>query len=69
VPLYLVTLPQQSPRNSFDLVVFRVPRVHDLEGQDPRFPLIESVLVDILRWRGPPGGNPAIPEVSLQYVG
>jgi hypothetical protein len=27
-------------------VVFQVARVHDLEGQDPRFPLVESISVD-----------------------
>jgi hypothetical protein len=69
VPLCLMTLPQELPWIGLDLVVFGVPRVYNLEGEDPRFPLIESVLVEFLWWRGCLGGNPTIPEVSLQSVG
>jgi hypothetical protein len=69
VPLWLVTLPHELPWINLDLVVFRVARVHDLEGQDPWFPLIESVSVWFLWGRGCPGGNPGIPKVSLQSVG
>jgi hypothetical protein len=69
VPLCLVTLPKQPPSIDLDLVVFRVPRVHDLEDQDSRFHLIKSVRVDFLWWKGCPEGNPTIPEVSLQSVG
>jgi hypothetical protein len=45
VPLWLVTLPQDPPRIDLDLVVFRVARVHDLEGLNPRFPLTVGILV------------------------
>jgi hypothetical protein len=69
VPLLLMTLPKKLPWIDLDLVVFRVARVLDLEGLNPRFPLIVGVSVWILWGRGCPGGNPAIPEVSLQSVG
>jgi hypothetical protein len=48
---------------------FRVARVLDLEGLNPRFPLIVGVSVRFLCGRDCPRGNPAIPEVSPQSVG
>ena len=48
VPLLLVILPLQTRGKAFDLVVFGVARVLEVEVQDLRFPMIESVLVDIL---------------------
>jgi hypothetical protein len=48
---------------------FWAAQVHGLEGQDPRFPLIESISVRLLWGRGCPGGNPGIPKVSLHSVG
>jgi hypothetical protein len=68
VPLWLVTLPQESPVIGLDLVVFRVARVLDVESRNPWFLLILSNLGWFLWGRGCPGGNPAIPEVSLQSV-
>jgi hypothetical protein len=68
VPLWLVTLPPNVPSIELDLVVFRVARVLDLECRNLRFLLIVSDLGRFLKGRGCPGGNPAIPEVSLQSV-
>jgi hypothetical protein len=68
VPLWLVTFPQESPWIGLDLVVFRVARVLSLESQNPQFLLIVSDSGRFLWGRGCPGGNPAIPEVSLQSV-
>jgi hypothetical protein len=69
VPLWLVNLPQEPPWIGLDLVVFLVARVLDLEGLNPRFPLIVGISVRFLWGRGCLGGNPTIPEVSLQSVG
>jgi hypothetical protein len=69
VPLWLMTFPQEPPWIGLDLVVFRVARVHDIEGLNPRFTLIVGVLVWFLWGRGSPGGNLAIPEVLPQSVG
>jgi hypothetical protein len=69
VPLWLVTFPQEPPWIGLDLVVFRVARVLDLEGLNPRFPLIASVSGRFLWGIGCQGGNPATPDVSLQSVG
>jgi hypothetical protein len=63
-----VTFPQELPWINHALVVFRFAQVHDLEGQDPRFPLIASISVRFLWGRGCLGGNPAIHEVSPQSV-
>jgi hypothetical protein len=49
-------------------VVFRVARVLALERQNLQFLLIVSDSGRFLLGRGCPGGNPAIPEVSLQSV-
>jgi hypothetical protein len=68
-PLWLVTLPQELPWIDLGLVVCRVARVQDLEGQDSRFSLIMGVSVWFLWGRGFPGGNLAIPKVSPQSVG
>jgi hypothetical protein len=68
VPLWLVTLPPNLPWIGLDLVVFRVGRVLDLERRFLQFLLIESDSGRFLWGRGCPGGNPAIPEVSLQSV-
>jgi hypothetical protein len=68
VPLWLVTLPQELPWIVLDLVGFRVAWVLDLEGLNPWFPLIVGISIWFLWGRGCPGGNPAIPEVSPQFV-
>jgi hypothetical protein len=59
----------QTPGKAFDLVVFGGDRVLEGEARDLQLPMIESVLVDILRGRGCPRGNPSIPKVPLQSVG
>jgi hypothetical protein len=69
VPLWIVTLPQELPWIDLDLVGYRVAGVLDLEGLNLRFPLIVGVSVWFLWGRGCPGGNPAILEVSSQFVG
>jgi hypothetical protein len=69
VPLWMVTLPEELPWIDLDLLVFWVAQVHDLKGQNRRFPLIVGVSVRFLWGRGCPGGNPAILEVSPQSVG
>jgi hypothetical protein len=69
VPLWLVTLPQELSWIDLNLVVFWVARVLDLEGLNPRFPLIVGVSVRFLWGRGCPRGNPAIPKVLSQSVG
>jgi hypothetical protein len=51
-----------------DLVVFRVGRILDLERRSLRVLLIVSNSGRFLWSRGCPGGNPPIPEVSLQSV-
>jgi hypothetical protein len=48
VPLFLVTLPLQTRGKLFDLVVFVGARVLEVWSRDLRFPMIESVLVQIL---------------------
>ena len=48
VPLFLVILPLQTRGKAFDLMIFGVARVLEVKAQDLRFPMIESVLVDIL---------------------
>jgi hypothetical protein len=48
LPLWLVTLPQELPRTDLDLVVFRVARVHDLEGLNLQFPLIVGISIRFL---------------------
>jgi hypothetical protein len=68
VPLWLVILPQESPWIGLDLVVFRVARVLALESRNLWFHLIVSDSGRFLWGRGCPGGNPAIPKVSLQSV-
>jgi hypothetical protein len=68
VPLWLVTLLQESPWIGLDLVVFQVLRVLVLERRFLQFFLIVSDSGRFLWGRGCPGGNPAIPEVSLQSV-
>jgi hypothetical protein len=68
VPLWLVTLPQESPWIGLDLVVFWVAQVLALERRFLRFLLTVSDSGWFLWGRGFPGGNPAIPEVSLQSV-
>jgi hypothetical protein len=68
VPLWLVTLPPNLPWIGLDLVVFRVGRVLDLERWFLRLLLIVSHSGRFLWGRGCPGGNPAIPEVSLQSM-
>jgi hypothetical protein len=68
VPLWLVTLPPNLSWIGLDLVVFRVGRVLELVMWFLRFLLIVSDSGRFLWDRGCPGGNPAIPEVSLQSV-
>jgi hypothetical protein len=68
VPLWLVTLPQESPWIGLDLVVFGVARVLALERRFLRFLLIVSDSGRFLGDRGCPEGNPTIPKVSLQSV-
>jgi hypothetical protein len=48
VPLWLVNLPQELSLIDFDLVVFRVLRVLDLEGLNPRLPSIVGISVRFL---------------------
>jgi hypothetical protein len=48
VPLFLVTLPLQTRGKFSDLVVFVGARVLEVWSRDLRFPLIESVLVQLL---------------------
>jgi hypothetical protein len=52
VPLFFC--PSNPLEKTSILVVFVVPRVLDLEGQDSRFPLIESVF----------GGFPLVEKLS-----
>jgi hypothetical protein len=68
VPLWLVTLPPNLFWIGLDLVFFRFGRVLDLESRFLRFLLIVSDSSRFLWGRGCPGGNPAIPEVSLKSV-
>jgi hypothetical protein len=68
MPLWLVTLPPNLPWIGLDLVVFWVDRVHALVRRNLRFLLILCVSGWFLWGRGFPGGNPAIPEVSLQSM-
>jgi hypothetical protein len=48
VPLFLVTLLLQTCGKLSDLVVFVGARVLEVESRDLRFPMIESVLVQLL---------------------
>jgi hypothetical protein len=48
VPLFLATLPLQTRGNLSDLVDFGGARGHEVESQDLRFPMIESISVQFL---------------------
>jgi hypothetical protein len=54
VPLFLVTLPLLTRGKLSDLVVFCGVRGLEVEPQDLRFPMIESVLVEFVCGRGRP---------------
>jgi hypothetical protein len=65
VPLCLVTLIQQTLRNSFDLGVFSGFHEKVFLRVDFRFLLIEWVLGAKLLAKGSPRGAPSTPKVSL----
>jgi hypothetical protein len=60
--------PQISLESDSILWFFRVARVLALESRNLRFLLILSILSRFLSGRGYPGGNLAIPKVSLLSV-
>jgi hypothetical protein len=68
VPLCLVILLQQIPRNGFDLVVFDGVHGKVFLRVDFRILLIEYVLGTELLAKGSPQGTLAIPKVSLESV-
>jgi hypothetical protein len=61
--------PSNPSGRTFIWWFFGVPRVHDLESQDPWFPLIESVSVDFLWWRASLGGNKLSPKFCYNLWG